>query len=329
MKRDCLIYALTMTLMAVGGAQAQSPLGSAVPVTIDNFVRAETDLYFGVVVSRGGFGKFNHNRELVPINQRGVIRPNRDTLYSGAVFDLDAGPVTVSLPKAGNRYMSMQVIDEDHFTQAAIYGAGSYTFSREKTDTRYIDVIVRTLVNPTSPKDLEEVHALQDAIKVSQNSPGRFEVPNWDQASRKKVHDALLALSEAIPDLDSRRSYGTKDQTDPVRHLIGTARGWGGLPEQDAFYLGVTPAKNDGVTTLRLNVKDVPVNGFWSVSVYNAEGYFQPNEYNAYSLNNITATKGADGSITIQFGGCDGKIANCLPIMPRWNYAVRLYRARA
>ena len=139
MKRDCLIYALTMTLMAIGGAQAQSPPGSAVPVTIDNFVRAETDLYFGVVVSRGGFGKFNHNRELVPINQRGVIRPNRDTLYSAAVFDLDAGLVTVSLPKAGNRYMSMQVIDEDHFTQAAIYGAGSYTFSREKTDTRYIE----------------------------------------------------------------------------------------------------------------------------------------------------------------------------------------------
>jgi hypothetical protein len=62
----------------------------------------------------------------------------------------------------------------------------------------------------------------------------------------------------------------------------------------------------------------VPVDGFWSVSVYDAEGYFQPNQYNAYSLNNITATKGADGSFTIQFGGCDGKIANCLPIVPRW-----------
>jgi hypothetical protein len=223
--------------------------------------------------------------------------------------------------------MSMQVIDEDHFTQAAIYGAGSYTFSREKAYTRYIWALVPTLVDPTNPKDIEEVHALQDAIKVSQNSPGRFEVPNSDQASRKKVHDALVVLGTLS---DTRRMFGTKDQVDPVRHLIATgALGVSGLPEKDAFYLAPPLGQNDGTTIHRLNVKDVPVDGFWSLSVYNSERYFQANEYNAYSLNNITANKGADGSITIQFGGCDGKIVNCLPIMPGWNYAVRLYRPHA
>jgi hypothetical protein len=60
----------------------------------------------------------------------------------------------------------------------------------------------------------------------------------------------------------------------------------------------------------------------------NAEGYFQRNQYNAYSVNNITAKKGADGSVAIQFGGCDGKIPNCLPIIKRWNYTVRLFRPR-
>ena len=73
-------------------------------------------------------------------------------------------------------------------------------------------------------------------------------------------------------------------------------------------------------------MKDVPVDAFWSISVYNAKGYFEPNAQNAYTLNNITAAKGADSSIAIQFGGCDGKMANCLPIMPGWNYVVRLYR---
>jgi hypothetical protein len=277
-----------LTLMAIGGAQSQS--GSAVPVTAESFIRAETDYYFARFVNRGGFGKFNHRREPVPADSRGGVRPNRDTLYSLAVFDLDAGPVTISLPDAGNRYMSMQVIDENHYTQATVYGAGSYTFSRLNVSTRYIVGGVRTLVDPTNPKDLEEVHALQDAIRVSQNSLGRFEVPNWDQASRKKVHDALLVLGETVP--DARRMFGTKDQVDPVRHVIGTALGWGGLPENDAFYLNVTPSKNDGTAIYRLNVKDVPVDSFWSVSVYNAEGYFQPNQYNGYSLNNITATKG-------------------------------------
>jgi hypothetical protein len=329
MKMNCLTYTLTLALMAIGGAQAQSPSGSAVPVTVENFVRAETDLYFAGAVYRGGFGKFVHRRELDDtLDKRQVtIRPNRDTLISFAVFDLSAEPVTISLPNAGNRYISMQVGDEDHFTRALVYGGGSYTFSREKTDTRYIWVAVRILVDPTNPQDLEEVHTLQNAIKVSQNSPGRFEVPNWDQTGRKKIHDALQVLGETVPDM--KRMYGNKDQVDPVRHLIGTAAGFGGLPEEDAFYLRLTPSKNDGTTIHRFSVKDVPVDGFWSVSVYNAEGYFEPNQFNAYSLNNITATKSADGSVTIQFGGCDGKIVNCLPIMRGWNSGVRLYRPRA
>jgi hypothetical protein len=116
---------------------------------------------------------------------------------------------------------------------------------------------------------------------------------------------------------------------DPIRHLVGTAAAWGGNPDKDAIYLNVTPTKNDGITIYSLNVKNVPVDGFWSISLYNAEGYFQKNDYNAYSLNNIIAKKNADGTINVQFGGCDGKIPNCLPIMNGWNYTVRLYRPRA
>ncbi len=83
---------------------------------------------------------------------------------------------------------------------------------------------------------------------------------------------------------------------------------------------------NDGTTVHRLTVKNVPVDGFWSVSVYNAKGYFEKNAQNAYSLNNLTAHKGQDGAATIQFGGCGEKPPNCLPITPGWNYMVRLYR---
>jgi hypothetical protein len=113
-----------------------------------------------------------------------------------------------------------------------------------------------------------------------------------------------------------------------VRFLIGAAMAWGGNPNKDAVYVNVTPSMNDGTTVHRLTVKDVPVDGFWSISVYDAKGYFQPNKENAYTLNNLTARKGEDGSVTVQFGGCDSKLLNCLPITLGWNYMVRLYRPR-
>ena len=104
---------------------------------------------------------------------------------------------------------------------------------------------------------------------------------------------------------------------------------WGGYPEKDALYLPIIPARNDGSTIHKLRVGDVPVDGFWSLTVYNSEGYLQPNQSNVYSVNSITAKKSADGAIAIQFGGCDGKTPNCLPTVPGWNYMVRLYRPRA
>jgi len=73
-------------------------------------------------------------------------------------------------------------------------------------------------------------------------------------------------------------------------------------------------------------VKDVPVDGFWSVSIYNKDGYFEKNEFDSYNINSVTAKPNDDGSYTLNFGGCgDGRI-NCLYVMDGWNYAVRLYQ---
>ena len=83
-------------------------------------------------------------------------------------------------------------------------------------------------------------------------------------------------------------------------------------------------AENDGTTVHKLTVGAVPVDGFWSISLYDAKGYFEPNKCDAYTVNNLTAQKDANGLMTIQFGDCDGKIPNCLPIMQGWNYTVRL-----
>jgi hypothetical protein len=296
----------------------------AVLVSPDNFVRAETDLYFGNAVRDGGFGKFIHIRELMPLDRQLVVRSNRDTLYSTGVFDLDAGPVTIALPDAGGRFMSMQVITEDHYAPAVFYGQGEHTLDRGGIETRYVMAALRILVDPDDDADLHRVHQLQDAVVARQDSAGSFEIPRWDPVSQKAVREALVQLGATVP--DSRAMFGAKDDVDPVRHLIGSAVAWGGNPEQDAIYFTANPTRNDGVTTYRLTVGEVPVGGFWSVTVYNKDGYFTPNALNAYSLNNITARRDADGTITIQFGGCDATTSNCLPITDGWNYLVRLYQ---
>ena len=83
--------------------------------------------------------------------------------------------------------------------------------------------------------------------------------------------------------------FGDVDEVDPVLHLIGTAYGWGGNPEKDATYLNVVPDRNDGTTPYTLTVKDVPVDGFWSISLYNAEGFFEKNDLGAYVVNDRLA----------------------------------------
>ena len=323
MKR--VIFAVLVLIVAAIAVHAQKVSGPTVPVTVENFARAESDLYFGAIVKKDGFGKFEFTRTPSLIEAQTVVRMNRDTLYGAAVFDLDAGPVTITLPDAGKRFISMQLIDQDQYSPAVFYG-GTHTLTRKQIGTRYVMVAIRILVDPNDPKDIQAGVALQDAIKVSQKSPGKFEVPNWDPVSQKKIRDALIVLSTTIP--NSKRMFGRRVQVDPVRFLIGSAALWGGNPEKDATYLNFTPAKNDGTTVHRLTVGTVPVDGFWSISLYDAKGYFEPNTYDAYTLNNLTAQKDANGLVTIQFGGCDGKIPNCLPIMQGWNYTVRLYRPR-
>ncbi|QEL19954.1 DUF1214 domain-containing protein [Limnoglobus roseus] len=319
-----IALSVTAVLLISGVAAAEEP--NPRPVTVNNFIRAESDLYFSAIaLKEGGFGKFEHKRELSPIDRQTIVRLNRDTLYSAAVFDLDAGPVTITLPDAGKRFMSMQMISEDHYTLPAIYEAGRHAVTREVIGTRYALVGIRTLVDPMNPKDMDQARALQDEVKVEQKSRGTFVVPKWDPVSQKKVRDALIVLGATLT--DTRRAFGRRDEVDPIPRLISAATTWGGLSSPDAIYLNCTPPKNDGKTGYTLTVKDVPVDAFWSVSLYNAEGYYQKNDLGAYSLNSITAKRDSDGSVTVHFGGSKDAV-NHLPIVPGWNYTVRLYRPR-
>ncbi len=323
-------FALLLAAAAAATAQppARPPPPPPIPVTPENFPRAETDLHFAALVKEGGLGKFVHRRDPVGLDHQGVTRMNRDTLYSAAVFDLAAGPVTITLPDAGKRFLSLQIVDEDANTVKVVYGPGPTTLIKDAVGSRYALAAVRIFVNAGDPKDIEAVRALQNTIKINQpGGPGAFTVPNWDATSQVDVRTGLMVLAETLP--DAKGLSGPRGAGDPVRRLIGAGAAWGGLPQTDALFVNVVPDRNDGQTVYRLTLKDAPVDGFWSVSVYDADGRFAANPQKAYSVNSVTAQPGPDGAVVVQFGGCDGHVANCIPTPPDWSYIVRLYRPSA
>ena len=143
-----------------------------------------------------------------------------------------------------------------------------------------------------------------------------------DTASMDATRSALLELMRGLHDTD--HVFGTPQEVEPVRHLIGTAAGWGGLPTREAVYVNVAPGLPPGRHTL--SVKDVPVDGFWSLSVYNAQGFFEPNDRGAYTVNSVTGVRDADGTITVHLGDWEPGTPNAIPLPEGWNYIVRLYR---
>ena len=294
------------------------------PVRWDTYVRAQSDTMFKSYVDDGAFGTFYNIRQPTPIDQQKVIRMNRDTLYSMGIFDLTE-PLTVTKPDTGDRYQSMMVISQDEYIPMVVYQPGDYTLTKDTVGTRYVAVVVRTLVDSTKPQDIKAVNDIQDQITIKQTSSGTFEIPNWDQQDLKKLTDAINVLAATMT--DTSKCFGTKTEVDPIAHLLGAAFGWGGLPAKDATYLTVTPRQNDGKTPEVLTVKDVPVDVFWSISLYDKDGYYQKNPSGVYLINDRNATKDPDGSVTIHFGG-DPSQPNHLYIMDGWNYTVRLYRPR-
>ncbi|WP_169792277.1 DUF1214 domain-containing protein [Pseudohongiella spirulinae] len=291
-----------------------------------NFIRAETDRYMGELVEQGELGSLRHRREPTDLSAQTVIRMNLDTLYSSGVFDMEAGAVTITLPDAPDgRYISAQVISQDHFT-IAVYHDGTNTFTIEDIGTRYAVVILRIFADSMDANDIAYANGLQDAVRVSQPAQGEFIVPDYESESFEATRMTLLRLG-ALARGNLGLFAGGPDEVDPVSHLIVTATGWGGLPRSEAAYFQSGPVPGNEDKPHQLLLSDVPANAFWSITVYNARGFMVPNGLvGVNALNNVNAKPNEDGSYRIQLGGCSDTSVNCIPTPEGWNYVLRAYQ---
>ena len=297
-------------------------MSEAIRVGVENFARAETDRMFtDIAAAAGGTNRWRHNREPSPLDEQTVIRQNRDTLYSFAIVDISNG-ATLTVPDSAGRYISVMIVNQDHFINRVFHSAGDFAPTVDEFDTPWVMVAARILVDPSDSADLSSVNALQDQLVLTVNQPRDFHSPSYEAQSFGEVRTALLDLSRHMRGF--AHAFGTRSEVNPVKHLIGTASGWGGLPDREASYESIEPGLPVG--NYEITVRDVPVDAFWSISVYNKDGFFEQNDRDMYIVNSVTAVKNDDGSTTVRFGS--GDAPNTIPIMDGWNYTVRLYRPR-
>ena len=297
---------------------------TATPVNVDNFARAEVAAQIDRMVGLGAaVNTWVHFRRPTPIDQQNVIRMNRDTLYSVAVVDISEG-ATLTVPDGGRRYLTVMAVNEDGYVNRVFHQPGAHPLTVEEFDTPFVILVARTLMDPGDGDDLAAANALQDGLVIEAGSDVPWVMGRFEESSYEATKKALLSLGRGIS--DSRRTFGRKDAVDPVRFLIGTAGGFGGLPEEEAYYDVRADPRPAG--RFRLTVSDVPVDGFWSVSVYARNGYFEENPFASYSVNSVTAVPDADGSVTVTFGPEPDGSPNFLFVSDGWNYVARMYRPR-
>jgi hypothetical protein len=301
-----------------GAAPAAAQLVAVTPAT---YIRAETDRNFtNLVKLAGGVNTLFHFRRPTPLDKQTVVRMNLDTLYSASIVDT-AGGATITVPAAPKgRYLSAEVVDNDHYCPAVFYEAGTHAL---RADTKYVAVLIRVqLFNPNDPAELDLVNKLQDQFVVAAKSADPFPAMKWELQSLKALTDQYEKASKKYTSFAGM--MGPRGKVDEKTRHLAAASGWGLFPEWDSTYLNYSGGQN--ATACYKATYQVPENkAFWSITVYGSDGFMKSAKA---IVNTSNAKLDAAGTATVYFGSqlACGEVANRVDTSEGWNYILRIYR---
>jgi len=299
---------------------AASDSAAPIPVTLENYKFAESDLAFYNITKLVRTNKFFHFPvEEFDLDNQTVVRMNQDTIYSAAIVNVAEG-ATITLPETDGRYMSAVIVQNDHYIDQVFKTPGEHTIV---ADTDFVMVALRTRIDPNDPADGEMVIALQNAVKLSVNAPEAHVMPNYDMEQLVALRDELAAEAAEFGSLNNMQ--GARGAVDERMHLLGTAAGWGLLPDANARYLSY--GQEDGQDCFKATYTAPPFNqgGFFSITMYDADGWMFSERA---ILNEYNIEFNEDGTFDAYFGDCGDDAKNNLPVVDGWNFLMRVYEPR-
>ena len=316
--RALVFFAVALSLSSCGKSTESNPAAGSsdtvIPVTLENFIHAESSMYFQKQQERFPVNQWQHVRQMADKDHQDIIRMNADTAYSIAIVDVSEG-ATISLPES-DAYQSILVIDENHYNPYVIYSGESVHLTLDDvTVGEHVYLLMRT--------SEEDMQARQDAAVIDAKSARPFVSKPYDPEQLDQVRAELI---ERMPEVQARAylAFGTKDEVDQEVHLVASAAGWAGLPAKHAMYIpDLRVQDRSGVPssiTFFPPKLQYDKGGFWSITAYTREGWIGTDDF---AINSKRATPNADGSYTIRFN-CEGE-ENNITVPEGWNATFRMY----
>jgi hypothetical protein len=294
--------------------------GALIPVTLDNYKVAESDLAFHNITKLVGMNKFFHFPvDEFDLDNQTVVRMNQDTVYSGAILNVSEG-ASITLPETDGRYMSAMVVQNDHYIDQVFKTPGKHVI---KAETDFVMVALRTRINMSDPDDKDKVRALQEATTISVKATEPHVMPNYDMEQLVALRDKLAAEAAELGSLNNMQ--GARGTVDEHMHLLGTAAGWGLLPDANARYLSYGQEDGQGCYKATYSVPPFNEGGFFSITMYDADGWMFSDRA---ILNEYNIEFNEDGTFDAYFGDCGDEAKNNLPIVDGWNFLMRVYEPK-
>lgn len=296
-------------------------------MTAEQYIQTESLAFFGDFMKRAGVNNFFHFTTLSNKDDTWVVSPNQDTLYSLATIDAKNG-FTLSLPDVGDRFISIQIINPDHYTPYYVYGGGTHHFKREQLGADIVGAGIRIATDGT-PKDVKLiVEQLQPHYKVIADSSD-VQLPDLDLKTMASIRAELLPYYAKLDNTYGIMSYGYEEGQDDWRRAIAAAGAWGLSPDDAAMYALSGPESPKANACYKADFAPVPAEAFFSLTAYNSDKFLMTNEKNSVSSNRNILVINQDGSFTVYFGGeqCENAKHPNFILTPQdgWDTLLRAY----